>query len=233
MDSYIVLTKCPIYGTFVLVMVYEVTLRKSGLSTTREKIHQFIQRFFTEHDYAPTVRDILKGCNISSTAVVQHHLNVLEREGRIYRDPEVFRSIRLPPKKSTIMVPLLGTIAAGEPIPVPGADTWTSTTIDVMEIPPELVGNKQVFALRVKGQSMIDALIDDGDIVLLESANSAENGEMVAVWLKDRQEVTLKKIYIEPDRILLKPANQQMKPIQQNPDNVEVQGKVVGVIRKL
>ena len=80
---------------------------------------------------------------------------------------------------------------------------------------------------------MIDALIDDGDIVLMEPADSAENGEMVAVWLKDRQEVTLKRIYVETDRVLLKPANQTMKPIQQTPDNVEIQGKVIGVIRKL
>jgi repressor LexA len=208
-------------------------VRKTGLSTTREKIHQFIQRFFTEHDYAPTVRDILKGCSISSTAVVQHHLDVLEKEGRIQRDPEVFRSIRLPQKKNTITVPLLGTIAAGQPVPVPGSDTWTSFPTDVMELPQDLIGNRRVFALRVKGQSMIDALIDDGDIVLMEPADSAENGEMVAVWLKDRQEVTLKKIYIEPDRVLLKPANQTMKPIQQHPDNIEIQGKVIGVIRKL
>lgn len=208
-------------------------MRKTGLSTTREKIHQFIQRFFAEHDYAPTVRDILKGCSISSTAVVQHHLDVLEKEGRIQRDPEVFRSIRLPQKKNTITVPLLGTIAAGQPVPVPGSDTWTSFPTDVMELPQDLIGNRRVFALRVKGQSMIDALIDDGDIVLMEPADSAENGEMVAVWLKDRQEVTLKKIYIEPDRVLLKPANQTMKPIQQHPDNIEIQGKVIGVIRKL
>jgi len=80
---------------------------------------------------------------------------------------------------------------------------------------------------------MIDALIDDGDIVLMETADSAENGEMVAVWLKDREEVTLKKIYVESDRVLLKPANQSLKPMQQNPDNVEIQGKVIGVIRKL
>jgi repressor LexA len=208
-------------------------LRKSGLSTTRERILQYIQQFFAKHDYAPTVRDILKGCEISSTAVVQHHLDVLEREGRIHRDPEVFRSIRLPQKKSLVSVPLLGTIAAGTPIPVPGSDTWTSPTTEVLELPQELIGNRQAFALRVKGQSMIDALIDDGDIVLMETADSAENGEMVAVWLKDRQEVTLKRIYIEPDRILLKPANQHMKPIQQSLDNVEIQGKVIGVIRKL
>ncbi|MDD5287939.1 MAG: transcriptional repressor LexA [Dehalococcoidales bacterium] len=208
-------------------------MRKLGLNTTRERIHQFIHSFIDERGYSPTVRDILKGCEISSTAVVQYHLDVLEKSGRIHRDPEVFRSIRLSEKKNTIMVPLLGTIAAGEPIPVPNSDTWTNQAAETLEIPQDMVGNKQVYALKVKGQSMIDALIDDGDIVLMEQADSAENGEMVAVWLKDRQEVTLKRIYVETDSVLLKPANQYLKPIQQNPDNVEIQGKVIGVIRKL
>jgi repressor LexA len=164
---------------------------------------------------------------------VQYHLDVLEKEGRIHRDPEIFRSIRLYQKKSTVIVPILGTIAAGTPIPVPNSDNWTIPATETIEVPQDMIGEKQVFALRVKGQSMIDALIDDGDIVLMETADSAENGEMVAVWLKDREEVTLKKIYVESDRVLLKPANQSLKPMQQNPDNVEIQGKVIGVIRKL
>jgi repressor LexA len=208
-------------------------LRKIGLNTTRENILQFIHGFIDERGYSPTVRDILKGCEISSTAVVQYHLDVLEKEGRIHRDPEIFRSIRLYQKKSTVIVPILGTIAAGTPIPVPNSDNWTTPANETIELPQDMIGIKQVFALRVKGQSMIDALIDDGDIVLMETADSAENGEMVAVWLKDREEVTLKKIYVESDRVLLKPANQSLKPMQQNPDNVEIQGKVIGVIRKL
>ena len=208
-------------------------MRKIGLNTTRENILQFIHGFIDERGYSPTVRDILKGCEISSTAVVQYHLDVLEKEGRIHRDPEIFRSIRLYQKKSTVIVPILGTIAAGTPIPVPNSDNWTTPANETIELPQDMIGIKQVFALRVKGQSMIDALIDDGDIVLMETADSAENGEMVAVWLKDREEVTLKKIYVESDRLLLKPANQSLKPMQQNPDNVEIQGKVIGVIRKL
>ena len=208
-------------------------MRKIGLNTTRENILQFIHGFIDERGYSPTVRDILKGCVISSTAVVQYHLDVLEKEGRIHRDPEIFRSIRLYQKKSTVIVPILGTIAAGTPIPVPNSDNWTTPAAETIELPQDMIGSKQVFALRVKGQSMIDALIDDGDIVLMETASSAENGEMVAVWLKDREEVTLKKIYVESDRVLLKPANQSLKPMQQNPDNVEIQGKVIGVIRKL
>jgi repressor LexA len=181
----------------------------------------------------PTIRDILKGCNISSTAVVQHHLNVLEREGRIHRDPEVFRSIRLAGKRNLTNVPLLGVIAAGKPIPIPTPDAWTNQPLDTIEVPLETVGNRQVYALRVKGQSMIDALIDDGDIVLMEPTDTANNGEMVAVWLKDEQAVTLKKIYFERGRVILKPANHSMKSITVNPKNIEVQGKIIAVIRKL
>jgi repressor LexA len=208
-------------------------VRKIGLNSTRENILQFIHGFIDERGYSPTVRDILKGCSISSTAVVQYHLDVLEKEGRIHRDPEIFRSIRLSEKKGSVMIPILGTIAAGSPIPVPNSDNWSSQAVDTLELPQDMVGKKPVFALKVKGQSMIDALIDDGDIVLMEAADSAENGEMVAVWLKDREEVTLKRFFAKKDKVILQPANQTMKPIEQRADNVEIQGKVIGVIRKL
>ncbi|HEY91331.1 MAG TPA: repressor LexA [Dehalococcoidia bacterium] len=208
-------------------------MRQPGYSKTRENIFTYIKKFFRDRGYAPTVRDILKGCSISSTAVVQHHLNVLEREGRIHRDPEVFRSIQLTDRSNTTGVPLLGIIAAGEPIPVPTSDSWQSQALETLDVPEDITQGKQLYALRVKGLSMIDALIDDGDIVLMEPAHSAENGDMVAVWLKDEQEVTLKKFFLEEDKIRLQPANQSMKPIYQAADNVEVQGKVAAVIRKL
>jgi repressor LexA len=208
-------------------------VRKVGLNSTRENILQFIHGFIDERGYAPTVRDILKGCAISSTAVIQYHLDVLEKEGRIHRDPEIFRSIRLSEKKGSVMIPILGTIAAGTPISVPNSDNWSNQAVETLELPQDMVGKKPVFALKVKGQSMIDALIDDGDIVLMEVADSAENGEMVAVWLKDREEVTLKRFYAEKDKVILQPANQTMEPIEQRADNVEIQGKVIGVIRKL
>ena len=208
-------------------------MRKIGLNSTRENILQFIHGFIDERGYAPTVRDILKGCAISSTAVVQYHLDVLEKEGRIHRDPEIFRSIRLSEKRGSVMIPILGTIAAGTPISVPNSDNWSNQAVETLELPQDMVGKKPVFALKVKGQSMIDALIDDGDIVLMEVADSAENGEMVAVWLKDREEVTLKRFYAAKDKVILQPANQTMKPIEQRADNVEIQGKVIGVIRKL
>jgi repressor LexA len=215
-------------------------MRQITRNQTRENIMQYIRSFFNEHDYAPTVRDILKGCAISSTAVVQHHLDVLQREGRIQRDPEIFRSIRLTDtiarsneRHNIVSVPLLGMIAAGEPIPVPDSDNWHKQELDNLELPLDITGNRQVFALKVKGLSMIDALIDDGDIVLMEPAHTAEPGEMVAVWLKDRREVTLKRIYYDRDTVKLQPANQSMRPIFQPADNVEIQGRVIGVIRKL
>ena len=208
-------------------------MRKPGVSETRRRIFKFIRDFIEEIGYAPTVRDILKGCNISSTAVVQHHLNILEREGHIHRDPEVFRSIQLTGKKSTVRVPLLGSIAAGEPIPVPDSGTWANEATETLELTDELTQGKEVYALKVRGLSMIDALIDDGDIVLMELSNTADDGDMVAVWLKDKQEVTLKRLFQEKQMIRLQPANAQMEPLYVDSKNVEVQGKVVGVIRKL
>jgi len=208
-------------------------MRKPGKSQTRQRILKFIHDFVDDRGYAPTVRDILRGCSLSSTAVVQHHLNVLEREGYIHRDPEVFRSIQLLDRKNTIRVPLLGSIAAGEPIPVPSSETWTSEAVEMLQLTEELTQGKEVYALKVNGLSMMDALIDDGDIVLMEPANTAEDGDVVAAWLKDKQEVTLKRFFQETGRICLQPANSQMKPIYVNPEDIEIQGRVIGVIRKL
>jgi len=208
-------------------------MRKPGTSQTRQRILKFLHDFVDDRGYAPTVRDILRGCSLSSTAVVQHHLNVLEREGYIHRDPEVFRSIQLLDRKNTIRVPLLGSIAAGEPIPVPSSETWTSEAVEVLQLTEELTQGKEVYALKVNGLSMMDALIDDGDIVLMEPANTAEDGDVVAAWLKDKQEVTLKRFFQETGRICLQPANSQMKPLYVNPEDIEIQGRVIGVIRKL
>lgn len=208
-------------------------MRKPGISQTRQRILQFIRDFIEEKGYAPTVRDILKGCNISSTAVVQHHLNILEREGHIHRDPEVFRSIQLLGRKNIVRVPLLGNIAAGSPIPVPNSDTWANEDVEMLELTEDMTQGKEVYALKVKGYSMTDALIDDGDIVLMEYVSTADDGDMVAIWLKDKQEVTLKRLFREPQRIRLQPANTQMEPLYVNPQDAEIQGKVIGVIRKL
>jgi len=205
------------------------------ISRQRSRILNFIRDFLKAKGYAPTVRDIVRGCKISTSSVVQYHLNVLEKEGYIRRDPQVFRSIRLTdePPVAVTSVPLLGTIAAGQPLPVPGEETWRTPAEEQVPVPEEISrGRDDVFALRVKGTSMIDALIDDGDIVLMQQAYAADDGDMVAVWLKRQQETTLKKLYREKGRIRLQPANRQMSPFYEAPDNVAVQGKVIGIIRR-
>ena len=205
------------------------------LSERREQILHFIQEFNKEKRYSPSIREIMKGCKISSPAVVQHHLKILEREGHIAHVPEVSRSITLVDgNRQTVKIPLLGYIAAGEPLPVLQPDSWSNQALEILEVPAGLIGVKDnIYALRVKGVSMIDALIDDNDLVIMQGTQTAQNGEMVAVWLRREREVTLKKIYQEKGRIRLQPANREMKPFYADPENVEIQGKVIAVFRRL
>ncbi|MFH0942537.1 MAG: transcriptional repressor LexA [Chloroflexota bacterium] len=206
------------------------------VSRKRQRILSFISDFLNERGYAPTVRDIVRGCDISTSSVVQYHLDILKREGHIQRDPRVFRSIRLSRAGTarTSSVPLMGTIAAGQPLPVPGSDAWQTVPESMLPVAESMVrGREDVYALKVKGTSMIDALIDDGDVVLLQQTGTVADGDMVAVWLKAQQEMTLKRIYREAGRIRLQPANRQMAPFYEPTDNVEIQGKVIGVIRNV
>ena len=207
-----------------------------SLSPKQERIINFVTEFLHDKGYPPTIRDIAAGCGISSTSVVAYNLNKLEQAGYIRRHSDISRGIKFltPQKKGEklVYIPIVGVISAGEPIPVP--DTGTIIPNDGLEVSEELVRGKQdIYALRVKGDSMLDALIEDGDIVLMDYVSTAENGDMVAVWLKEEQEVTLKRFFAEPNRIRLKPANSQMKPIYTTPDNVEIQGRVVAVIRRI
>jgi repressor LexA len=199
------------------------------LSSKQQAIIRFIRDFIREKDYPPSIRDIQDGCGISSTSVVDYNLKALERLGYIRRDREVSRAIELVGRKRMSSVPVVGQIAAGQPIPVPGAETWSQDNIeDDVEVPDEVTrGKDNVFALRVKGTSMIDALVNDGDLVVMEGTSAADNGDMVAVWLKDRQETTLKKIYFEGERVRLQPANVTMEPIYARAEDVEVQGRVL------
>jgi len=207
----------------------------SELTGKRRRIIDFINDFMREQGYPPTVRDIQNGCDISSTSVVDYHLKVLEKSGHIRRRPDVSRGIALRERLFRVQLPVVGTIAAGQPIPVPDAETWNSVAAaETIEVTPELTGGKEdVYALRVKGQSMVDALISDGDVVLMQYVTRVDNGEMAAVWLKAEQEATLKKVYVEPGRIRLQPANSQMNPIYTAPNNVEIQGRVIAVIRQI
>ena len=209
------------------------------LSSKQQNIIDFVRRFLSDRRYPPTIRDIVIGCGISSTSVVDYNLDILEERGYIRRHREVSRGIELLARSPALsdgqQVPIIGYIAAGEPIPVPTPDTWDVTaSSETLGVAEDLTRGKEgVYALRVKGSSMVDALINDGDIVLMEYVNVVENGEMAAIWLKAEKEATLKKVYAESGRIRLQPANTQMQPIYAEPDNVEIQGRVIAVIRKL
>ena len=211
-----------------------------ALSIRQQAMLEFIQRFTRDHRYPPTIREIGQEVGISSTSVVNYNLNILEREGLIERDKEVSRGIKLIgavaqalDPRNLVSVPLLGRIAAGEPIPVPSSDfaTMGDETIELTRglLPADMTG---IYALQVRGTSMVDAMIGDGDIVVMRHQNTARNGELVAVWLRDQGETTLKRFYLENGRVRLQPENPTMTPIYQDPANVEIQGKVVLVVRR-
>jgi len=207
------------------------------LSGRQQRILTFISEFIADRGYPPTVRDIQAGCSISSTSVVDYNLNILVQQEYLRRDAEVSRGIGLNSTKlkKLVSVPLVGFIAAGEPIPVPDATAWDNlANAETLELSDDfLKGRRQIFALKVKGNSMIDALVDDGDIVLLEPTGTVQDGQMVAAWLKEKEEVTLKKFYREADNIRLQPCNSQMAPLYIHPDNLEIQGRVVAVLRQM
>jgi len=197
-------------------------------------ILEYIDRFLDENDYPPTIRDIQNALGISSTSVVDYNLNVLEQRDYIRRNRNISRGIEVTNRASRsgiVSVPVIGQIAAGLPIPAPEdmqTAEWETIDLSSSMLPS---GKSEVFALRVKGLSMIDALINDGDIVVLMKQSWCDNGDTVAVWLKDEKETTLKKFYLEGNRVRLQPANATMEPIYASPENVEVQGKLVTVVR--
>ena len=209
------------------------------LSPRKKRMLEFIQTFIDENGLPPTVRDIQKACEISSTSVVDYNLRLLDRDGYLNRRPDVARGIELldesgQPVNSVPKVQIVGRIAAGAPLPAFSAEgAAASQEFDTIEVAPELTRRYgRLYGLEVQGLSMIDALIDDGDVVIVQPAQSAESGEMVVAWLKEEEEATLKKYYPEGSKVRLQPANSQMEPIYSSADNVEVRGKVVSVIRK-
>ncbi len=213
-------------------------VKQKELSTKQQRIVDYIRHFWLTKGYPPSIRDIVSGCGLSSTSVADYNMKILERKGYIRRHREVSRGIELPVRstgRQKLYIPIIGQIAAGEPIPVPDNDTWdNAASADTIEVTRDLTrGREGVYALKVKGSSMMDALINDGDIVLMQNVNAVENGEMAAVWLKEEREATLKKFYAESGKIRLQPANSQMKPLFVEPGNVEIQGRVIAVIRQL
>jgi repressor LexA len=215
-----------------------------SLSPRQERILSYIREFVQDHGYPPAIRDIQATLQISSTSVVAYNLKALETKGMIKREGNVSRGIKIPTVEKAVpvraipgfRVPLRGVITAGQPLPDPEDTSTSSNDGEMVEIPADLAPAdklKDVYALKVRGHSMIDALIDDGDIVLLRYQETAENGQMVAALLVDENAVTLKKFYNEGERVRLQPANSTMAPIYAATDNVRVQGRVVGVIRQM
>ncbi|MCJ7435075.1 MAG: transcriptional repressor LexA [Anaerolineales bacterium] len=220
-------------------------VRKSkGLGERHQKILGFIEEYQNKHKHPPSIREIGVHCDISSTSVVNYYLDQLEKSGHIERDRKISRGLRLSNvnayNSDMLRIPILGPIAAGIPLPElqPGISYMTDNEANAVDIARNLLPSKQkgndLYALEVQGDSMIDAMINDGDIVVLKPAIEARNGEMVAIWLPRENQATLKYFFKEKDGYRLQPANPTMKPILiKKTEPLEIKGKVVMVIRKV
>jgi len=222
-------------------------VRKSkGLTDKHVKVLEFMTNYQNENGRPPSIREIGEKVKISSTSVVNYYLDQLKKMGYLERDTRVSRGLRLTEKVNEVIqvlsdmlrVPILGPIAAGPLmlVPEPGVDYMNDKEFRAVEIARSLLPTKEkgndLYALEVKGDSMIDAMINDGDIVVMKPAQEARNGEMVAVRVND--EYTLKYFYKEKGGYRLQPANPTMKPIMlKKSDQPEINGKVVMVIRKM
>lgn len=227
--------------------------RKKGLSERQKRILQVLEQFQEENGYPPSIREICDLADISSTSVVNYYLDQLQEMNYIERDNRVSRGIRLLQPLSDLegaatrlkqavddllRIPMVGRIAAGSPLPIPDSDFNRFDAESMVDVARSMLTTREkveeLFALEVQGDSMIDAMINDGDIVIMKPAQEARNGEMVAVWINSDNETTLKYFYRENGQIRLQPANPAYQPIIiSNPKDVEVQGKVVMVIRQV
>jgi repressor LexA len=225
-------------------------VRKSkGLSERHVRVLGFLVEYQRENGRPPSIREIGDAAKISSTSVVNYYLEQLEKMGYIERDGRVSRGLRLTEKVNEVVqvitdlmrIPVLGRIVASEPSPVPGSDFNyydAETTVEIAtSLLPEPDKDKPLFALEVDGDSMIDAMVNHGDYVIMKPvSNNSEvrNGDMVAVWLPNQDETTLKYFYKEKEGYRLQPANPTMGPIMINKEEpLEIKGKVVMVIRKI
>jgi repressor LexA len=204
-----------------------------AITKRQREVYDFISEFVQKHEYSPSFDEIGQGLGLSSLATVHKHISNLEKKGLLSRDYNRSRSIDLIAPKgrlkqamavnTTMVLPLLGRIAAGQPIEA----VENPETISLADF----VRSKEVFVLEVRGESMQDEHILNGDYVLIEKSKTAHNGEIV-VALVDTTDATLKRFYREGDNIRLQPSNKEMKPIVVPAASVEIQGRVIGVLRK-
>ena len=210
-------------------------MRNSKPLTEKQKdILNFIETYIEEFGYPPSIRDIQNNCDISSTSVVKYNLDRLQEKGLMNRDSEISRSISLTnsEKSQTIKVPVLGTITAGQPFPMVEDSRWDVDELESIDLPDNFSYiEDKIFALKVSGYSMVDALIGDGDTIILEKTNKALNGEMVAAKINSENETTLKRIFIEGNNTRLQPENPLMDSMYFPSKDVSVLGKVVAVWR--
>ncbi|HSK10568.1 MAG TPA: transcriptional repressor LexA [Vicinamibacterales bacterium] len=197
------------------------------LTKRQREILDYLNEFIEQHGYAPSLEEVGRRFGLSSLATVHKHLTNLQEKGFIKRAWNRSRSVELLQSRTAgraVDLPLLGYVAAGAPIEA-------IATAESISVPESLVGKRDTYVLRVRGESMIDEQIRDGDYVIVEDRKTAENGEMV-IALLGNSEVTLKKFYRESAHIRLQPANPAMQALVVPAEHVRVQGVVIGVMRK-
>lgn len=213
------------------------------LSERQERILAFIRQYGDEHGFPPTIREIGKAVGISSTSVVKYNLEQLEKKGKLERRDEISRGLRLKDDRDAgrtrdlapalRVIPKLGRISAGAPIPAAGQQD-NPFGDDVLTLTDDLASaSGDLYALQVQGDSMIDALVYDGDWVIIRHQTTAQPRDMIVAWIKDREETTLKYYFPDGDIVRLQPANPAYQPIPVPADQLEIQGKVVAVFRQL
>lgn len=225
--------------------------KQEGLGEKHKKLLGVIERYSEKNGYPPSIREMCKLADISSTSVANYYLNQLEEMGYIERGSRVSRGVKVLKSitetveeikdgiSELLRIPVVGRIVASEPAPVPSSnfnyyDAESAVDVARSLLPERSIKPDDLFALEVQGDSMIDAMVNDGDIVIMKKTNSVNNGEMAAIWLTDRDETTLKFFHKENDRIRLQPANPLMDPIIiDKPEIVQIQGSVVMVIRQV
>lgn len=220
------------------------------LSERQRNMLRYIEGYIQDNGYPPTIRQIGENTGINSTSVVNYNLNKLVQAGYLTRSQHVSRGLRLTgpvpgaDKKSSkkavqitgkqASVYLIGNIFASEPTPAP--EDYHYDEDDLIEVTADMLRGTDpadAYALKVKGDSMIDAMIREGDLVIFRKQQTAKNGDMVAVWLTDRSETTLKYFYNEGARVRLQPAHPNMQPIYVDAQNCHIQGKVLSIIRQI